>query len=199
MKSDMPFLGVRVPDARRVARAAATGTHGPDALREAARVLWDEATHREERYAAEALLAVRALRGDRDNVPLIEHMVRTGRWWDYTDELSGRLADLHDIHPASTAALVRRWGTDENLWIRRIAILSQLGRRDRVDPMLLAEVIEPSLDSSEFFLRKAIGWALREYARVAPDWVRAYVDGHAVSPLTRREALKHLGPAASPS
>ncbi|MFF2485278.1 DNA alkylation repair protein [Microbacterium sp. NPDC058062] len=66
------------------------------------------------------------------------------------------------------------------------------GRGDRVDPDLLADTIEPNLADPEFFLRKAIGWALREYARVAPEWVRQYVDGHALSPLSRREALKHL-------
>jgi 3-methyladenine DNA glycosylase AlkD len=79
------------------------------------------------------------------------------------------------------------------MWVRRLAILSQLGRRDRVDRALLADVIEPNRADGEFFIRKAIGWALREYARVDPDWVREYVAGHELSALTRREALKHLG------
>jgi len=78
------------------------------------------------------------------------------------------------------------------MWIRRIAIISQMGRRDRVDRDLLAQVIAPNLGDSEFFIRKAIGWALREYARVEPDWVRQYADTHDLSPLSRREALKHL-------
>ena len=101
-------------------------------------------------------------------------------------------ADLHDAQPGPTAALVLDWSRDENLWIRRTAILSQLGRRDRVDPEVLTGTIEPNLADREFFIRKAIGWALREYARVAPDWVRAYVADHDLSPLSRREALKHL-------
>ena len=192
MKSAMPFLGVRVPDARRIARTEAGRNTDAETLRAASRTLWDEATVREERYAAMALLGVRPLRGDPVIVPDIEHMVRTGRWWDITDELAHRLAELHDAHPAETAELVRRWARDEDFWMRRIAILSQLGRRDRVDPALLAAVIEPNIGDPEFFIRKAIGWALREYARVDPDWVRAFADTHALSPLSRREALKHL-------
>lgn len=192
MKSEMPFLGVRVPDVRRVVRASLPPEADDGSLRTAALTLWDEATHREERYAAMGVLGARRLRGSWTLVPIIEHMVRTGQWWDYTDDLSHRLADLHDALPAETAALMRTWSTDDDMWIRRIAIISQLGRRDRVDAELLASVIGPNLADPEFFVRKAIGWALREYARVAPDWVSDYVATHPLSPLSRREALKHL-------
>jgi 3-methyladenine DNA glycosylase AlkD len=192
MKSAMPFLGVAVPTARRVARSAAKAQKDAGALRLAALMLWDDAVHREERYAAMAILAVLPASDDVSVIPLIEHMVRTGQWWDYTDELAHRLVDLHDRLPTETARSVRAWSTDENFWIRRIAILSQLGRRDRVDPVLLADVLEPNIADPEFFLRKAIGWALREYARVEPGWVIAFASEHDISPLSRREALKHL-------
>ncbi|WP_439593331.1 DNA alkylation repair protein [Microbacterium sp.] len=191
MKSAMPFLGVRVPEARRIARAAGKDAT-PAELIDAATELWDGSSHREERYAAMALLGLRGLEADAVVVPVIDHMVRTGRWWDYTDELAHRLAQLHDAHGPDTAALVREWSIDDDLWIRRIAIISQLGRRERVDAALLAEVIEPNRRDAEFFIRKAIGWALREYARVSPEWVRNYVGTHELSPLSRREALKHL-------
>jgi 3-methyladenine DNA glycosylase AlkD len=78
------------------------------------------------------------------------------------------------------------------MWLRRLAILAQLGRRDHVDRELLAAVIEPNVADPEFFVRKAIGWALREVARHDPDWVRTFVETHPLSPLSRREALKHL-------
>ncbi len=193
MKSTMPFYGVTLPETRRIVRSLAAGEKDAAVLRSAAVELWDEASHREERYAALAVLALRPFRGDRALIPLVEHLVRTGRWWDFTDELAHRMAELLDAHPVDTAAAVRVWSTDDDLWMRRIAIISQLGRRDRVDRVLLADVIEPNLGDSEFFIRKAIGWALREYARIEPDWVRSYVDAHALSPLSRREALKHLG------
>ena len=197
MKSAMPFLGVRVPDARRVAKSRAKGRDAAT-LRATALEVWDAAGFREERYAAMALLSLAPVRADPATVALVEHMVRTGQWWDYTDELAHRLADLHDARPVETAALVRAWARDPDLWVRRIAILSQLGRGIRLDPDVLADTIAPNTSDPEFFLRKAIGWALREYARVAPEWVRAYVDTHEVSPLTRREALKHLSAGSAP-
>lgn len=192
MKSSMPFLGVRVPDVRRIVRSEAKDVTDPGELLAVALELWDEASHREERYGALGLLGMRALRGDLALVHAIDHMVRTGAWWDFTDDLAHRLADLHDAEPDQTAEIVREWCVDEDFWMRRIAIISQLGRRDRVDRILLADVIRPNLGDREFFIRKAIGWALRDHARVAPDWVSAYAESHELSPLSRREALKHL-------
>ena len=94
--------------------------------------------------------------------------------------------------PADGDALVRGWCVSEELWLRRLAILSQLGRRERTDLRLLTDALEPNLRDGEFFIRKAIGWALRDAARAYPEWVSAYVAAHALSPLSRREALKHL-------
>ena len=101
MKSAMPFLGVAVPDVRRIARAQAKAAQIVDGetLRDAALTLWDDAAYREERYAAMSLLAVPPASVDLAVVPVVEHMVRTGRWWDYTDELAHRLAALHDSAP----------------------------------------------------------------------------------------------------
>ncbi|KRC46541.1 MULTISPECIES: DNA alkylation repair protein [unclassified Nocardioides] len=194
MKSEMPFLGVRVPEVRRLVRSLVRelGVTSRDELVPTARELWDDATHREERYAAAALLGLRPLRGDLSLVPFHEHVARTGAWWDHVDEAAHRIADLHDAWPSETAAIVRVWAVDDLLWVRRLAIISQLGRRDRTDLDLLAAVIEPNLADGEFFVRKAVGWSLREAAKTDPDWVRSYVEGHELSPLSRREALKHL-------
>jgi 3-methyladenine DNA glycosylase AlkD len=191
MKSAMPFLGLRLPDVRTLTKPLIADADAAE-LHDLARELWDDAVHREERYAALFALSGKALRGDPVLVPLIEHMIATGQWWDYTDDLAHRVAALHDAHPAATADLVRGWSVDADFWMRRSAIISQLGRRDRLDRDLLAEVIAPNLADREFFVRKAIGWALREYARVDPDWVRGYAATHELSPLSRREALKHL-------
>jgi 3-methyladenine DNA glycosylase AlkD len=192
MKSDLPFHGIALPEVRRLTRAAARGMTDAAALRATAVELWDAASRREERYAAMHLLGLPALRADPAVLPIVEHMVRTGRWWDITDELAHRVAEALDDRPRETTALVVKWSVDPDLWVRRIAILSQLGRRDRLDPALLASVIDVNEEDPDFFIRKAIGWALREYSRVAPDWVRAYVEATPLSPLSRREALKHL-------
>lgn len=201
VKSELPMHGVRLPQVRAITRTAARASgvlDGPavvDTLAADAGELFDEATHREERYAAQALLALPSARGRLGLLPLHEHFASTGAWWDLVDETAHRIADLHDAHPAETAAAVRRWSVGDDMWLRRLAIISQLGRRDRLDARLLAEVIEANAADSEFFIRKAIGWALREYAKVSPAWVRAFVAAHEeqLSTLSRREALKHLG------
>ena len=195
MKSTLSYLGVPMPVVRSITNAAAR-THPPttlDDLQTAVRTLWDEAAFREERYAASGLLASRIGTGRLELVPLYEHLAATGAWWDHVDDLAHRIADLHDAHPAETAAVVRRWSTADDVWLRRLAIISQLGRRDRLDPALLTDVIEPNVADREFFVRKAIGWALREYARIQPEWVRTFIAQHDdLSGLSRREALKHL-------
>lgn len=195
MKSSMPYRGVPMPAVRSIAKEAvrAHPLVTLDDLETAVRTLWDEAEFREERYAASALLATKIAIGRFELVPLYEHLATTGAWWDHVDDLAHRIAALHDAHPSEAAAIVRRWSTGADVWLRRLAIISQLGRRDRVDSALLAEVVEPNIADREFFIRKAIGWALREYARVEPEWVRAFVADHDdLSGLSKREALKHL-------
>ena len=187
----LPFLGVRRPVVRRTARGLAKG-HPPDELLAAVTSLWDEATHREQRYAAQDLLSLRWTHGRLDLLDLHRHHVVTGAWWDHVDETAHRIADLVDTHHDAMATTLRAWSTDDVLWLRRVAILGQLGLRDRVDRGLLAAVIEPNLGDPEFFVRKAIGWALREVARWDPAWVSSYAATHELSPLSRREALKHL-------
>jgi len=89
---------------------------------------------------------------------------------------------------------MREWADDEHLWLRRSAVICQVGAKERTDPVLLADVIEPNLSDRDFFVRKAIGWALRDYARTRPEWVKTFVSSHeSLSGLSRREALKHLG------
>ncbi len=86
------------------------------------------------------------------------------------------------------------WSRDRDMWKRRTSIICQLRFKENTDLELLQACIEPSLDSKQFFLRKAIGWALRQYAWVDPDWVVSYVSAHEaeLSPLSRREALKNV-------
>lgn len=98
------------------------------------------------------------------------------------------------LDPEGEGLRMRAWSEREDVWLRRSAIISQLRHRERTDTVLLEDVIEPNLDDREFFIRKAIGWALRQYARTDAKWVLAFVDRHGdrLSGLSRREALKHL-------
>ncbi|WP_020575742.1 DNA alkylation repair protein [Actinopolymorpha alba] len=199
MKSAMPFHGVQSPGVARICRQVfAAHSLADRAVWDATvRALWDGAAYREERYAAIALTGHRSYRDwqDRETLPLYDHLTVTGAWWDYVDEVaSKRVGPILRADPDQVTPVLRRWANDDDIWRRRVAILAQLGSKAATDPQLLEACLAPSLTRPEFFLRKAIGWALREYARTDPDWVRRYVDAHEhqLSPLSRREALKHL-------
>jgi 3-methyladenine DNA glycosylase AlkD len=99
---------------------------------------------------------------------------------------------METAHPRQLRPALTEWSRSDDIWKRRTAIIAQLGFKDATDAALLFRWIEPSLESNEFFLRKAIGCALREYSRSAPDVVRRFVAEHgdALSPLSRREALR---------
>jgi 3-methyladenine DNA glycosylase AlkD len=164
------------------------------------RELWHGAEFREERYAAIALTEARAYKTwaeDIDALPLYEELIANGAWWDLVDPLaSHRVGALLRAHPREMRNVLIRWSRGEDPWLRRAAILAQLGFKDKTDRELLYAVIEPSLGERDFFLRKAIGWALRQYARVESEEVRRYVRVHAdeLSPLSKREALRRIGP-----
>jgi 3-methyladenine DNA glycosylase AlkD len=206
LKSEMPSLGVRVPEVRRIVKAAAADLP-PASLAElqaAVLDLWRGAAWREERYAAIDLTGLRLAAGQLSMLPLYEELIRTGAWWDLVDGVSHRLCALLQAHRTELAAVLRGWSTDPDFWIRRAAITAQLGAKSATDPALLADVIEANLSDPEFFIRKAIGWALRDYAATEPAWVRAFVRRHGpeLSALSRREALRKLpvpdaGPAAA--
>ena len=123
-------------------------------------------------------------------------MIVTGAWWDFIDPIASQRLHAILIHDrAEMREAMLAWSRDDHLWKRRIAILCQLNAKSNTDLELLYACIEPSLGSREFFLRKAIGWALRQYARTDADEVRRYVEaqGDRLSGLRRREALKVIG------
>lgn len=193
MKSAMPFLGVRVPTVRRLTRLAVDGEARPEVLREVALRLWREAEFREERYAATGVTGLRPLRERADMLDVYEEMIRAGAWWDHVDEVSSRVGSALRAHRAELTPVVRAWARDDDMWIRRAAIICQRGFTADTDRDLLTDVITANLDDREFFIRKAIGWALRDLAHHDPAWVRAFAAAHPLSGLSRREALKNVG------
>ena len=203
MKSAMPFHGVGLVPFRSICRQAFADFDFSSAPRWRAAVLaiWRGARFREERYAAIELT------GDRRAeplqtlaaVPMYEEMIVTGAWWDYVDVLAKhRIGRLLRQHPSPMRRTMRAWSRSEDLWKRRTSILCQLDFKEETDLPFLYACIAPSLASREFFLRKAIGWALRQHAWTDPAEVRRYVRAHAheLSALSRREALKNLAPTS---
>jgi 3-methyladenine DNA glycosylase AlkD len=200
MKSAMPYLGISTVPRRALCRELFVGLAWPDSAAWRAEVLgvWRGAKFREERYCAIELSGVRAARGFQrmDALPLYEELIVTGAWWDYVDELaSRRLYAILVTEPGPMKRAMREWAAGADMWKRRSAIICQLNAKAATDLDLLEAAIAPSLGSKEFFLRKAIGWALRQYARSDPDWVAHYVAAHdsELSGLSKREAMKHIG------
>ncbi|MEQ4718180.1 DNA alkylation repair protein [Nonomuraea sp. B19D2] len=197
MKSSMPFLGVQAVPRRAVLRRvfAEHRLESAPEWRRAVLGLWREAEYREERYAAVELTGFHLYRGFQTlyTVPMYEEMIVTGAWWDLVDELAThRIGGLLAAFPESMRPLMLDWAHDDDLWKRRTAILCQNRFKQRTDTALLYACIEPSLSDNDFFARKAIGWALREYAKTNPAEVIRYVKAKGISGLSRREALKNL-------
>jgi 3-methyladenine DNA glycosylase AlkD len=196
MKTDMPFYGVqkagRNPILRRLKREFA-----PDDLGEyveSVSALW-ELPHREEKYLALGYARAFDQFVGIESMPLYKRIVVEGAWWDFVDETASRLVGRVLFKERSlTEPTVRSWICAEDMWLRRTSIICQLTHNAETDTVLLGDACTANLADNEFFIRKAIGWALRQYARTDPVWVRAYVEEHggALSGLSHREATKHL-------
>lgn len=204
MKSSLPFYGVPRPVHARALRRLFAESPLPDRASWTAAIgrLWNEATHREERYAALRLAGDRRYASYQDAeavTGLYQGLIVTGAWWDLVDEVAPHLVGPILLRDASLAATVRAWSVADDLWLRRASIICQLGAKGATDTVLLADAIDANLVGTpyghEFFVRKAIGWALRQHARTDAGWVRAFVSSRldALAPLSVREATKHLG------
>jgi 3-methyladenine DNA glycosylase AlkD len=197
MKSAMPYFGVTAPAVQAVCREVFPRHPLPVRAmwQEAVLTLWRDATHREERYVAIALTGVRACDVWQriDVLPLYRELLVSGAWWDLVDPIAtARLPVLLARDRARMAARLRAWAAGRDMWLRRAAILCQIKRKGDTDLALLYDAIEPSIESREFFLRKAIGWALREHAKTDPAEVLRFVRAHRtrLSGLSKREAIK---------
>ncbi|HVO51258.1 MAG TPA: DNA alkylation repair protein [Thermoanaerobaculia bacterium] len=200
MKSAMPFHGVDTETLRSICRTvfAAHAVRDAGAWRKDVLALWRGARFREERYAAIELTGDRRARPFQtmESLPMYEEMIVTGAWWDLVDALATRrLGEILRNEPAPMRKAMRAWSRSDDMWKRRSAILCQNSFKTDTDLDFLFACIEPSLSSKEFFLRKAIGWALRAYAWTDPKPVVAYVEKNRsrLSPLSIREALKNVG------
>ncbi|RJL26611.1 DNA alkylation repair protein [Bailinhaonella thermotolerans] len=200
LRSSMPMYGVSRAPARAVC-AEVFAAHPLDGFaewRDTALALWRGATRREELYAAIDLTGHRLYRRFQtpETLPMYDEMIVTGAWWDLVDEIAvQRVGPLLRAYPDDLRPLLLRWSRDPDLWRRRTAILAQNKFKGDTDLGLLYTCLEGSIGDPDFFARKAIGWALREYAKTDPDEVRRYVaeNRDRLSPLSRREALKNLG------
>ncbi|HET9220135.1 MAG TPA: DNA alkylation repair protein [Terriglobia bacterium] len=199
MKSAMPYFGVPAPVLRRVLRTVFADLEFADFQSWKSTVLyvWRNARYREELYAAIGLAECRP--ADAFQIPpalaVYEEMIVSGAWWDVVDPIASHcVGKLLRRYPRRIGRTMRSWSRSKSIWKRRTSILCQLGFKKETDLQLMYECIEPSMNSKEFFLRKAIGWALRQYAWTDPVEVHRYVrkNSEKLSRLSAREALRNI-------
>ncbi|MFJ9623020.1 DNA alkylation repair protein [Streptomyces sp. NPDC101181] len=195
MRHVAPFLGIPAPRRRALSRTVQTGAGRPDERDCAAIALrcW-RLPEREYHYFAVDFLRRHVGRCSSGFLPVLRHLVSTVPWWDTVDLLAAHVAGPLVAADPALGREMDRWIDDENLWVARTALLHQLRYRESTDAERLFGYCLRRAGHPDFFVRKAIGWALREYARTDPAAVRDFVDGarDRLSPLSVREALKHL-------
>jgi 3-methyladenine DNA glycosylase AlkD len=195
LKSDLEFLGVTVPDLRREVRAAVRGHPGIDGpgMVAWAVALWREPVH-ERRMAAVELLTLAGPRLAAADLPTVERLLRESGTWALVDGLAGNVAGEIALHDPRSWPLIDAWAVDGDFWVRRSALLALLReiRADRPDLPRFTRYAEPMLAEKEFFIRKAIGWVLREISRRDPAWVASWTELHlaGMSGVTFREAVR---------
>ncbi|WP_369166105.1 DNA alkylation repair protein [Streptomyces sp. AFD10] len=195
MKHVAPFLGIPTPERRALSRTVLAGLGRPDERDCAAVALrcW-RLPEREYQYFAADYLRRYANRCTSGFLPVLHHLVTTVPWWDTVDVLAAHVAGPLVAADAATVRVMDRWIDDPSLWAARTALLHQLRYKEATDADRLFGYCLRRADHPDFFVRKAIGWALREYARTDPAAVRDFVEGarDRLSPLSAREALKNL-------
>lgn len=194
MKDVAPFHGIKTPARRALLKAHVERYGLPEAteLTAICRSAFAQ-PQREWHYCAVDLLQRMAKKLRSDQLALVEELITTKSWWDTVDLLASNVAGVILLrHPDGIAKWHRRWSTSTDLWLNRTAILFQLKWKEHTMVPLLFSTIQAHAAHPDFFIRKAIGWALRSYAYTDPDAVRRFVAEVKVSALSRKEALKHL-------
>lgn len=193
MRNQFPFLGIQSVKRRELSK---------DFLREARKkqeVDWDfvhkcwEKDEREFQYVAIDYLKRMEKFLTAGDIPKLKNLALAKSWWDTIDALDKIIGGIALAYPEVTETLIK-WSVDENIWLRRIAINHQRGRKEKTDTDLLEKIIVNNLGQTEFFINKAIGWSLREYSKVNPDWVRDFIEKYQedLAPLSIREGSKYI-------
>lgn len=192
MKNKFEFLGVKTPVRRKLAKAFFK--QQTDSVIDWVFIneSWDN-PYRELQYAALDYLEIRKKLLTPSDLPHLKKLAQTKSWWDTIDFLDRLVGSIIARFP-ETKGIILVWSRDEDIWLRRLAIDHQLLRKEETDTELLEKILVNNLGQTEFFINKAIGWALRDYSKTNPDWVRDFIERHQaeMAALSIREGSKYL-------
>ena len=194
MKYHFPFIGLVTAERREITKDVIKLYPLMDInkISEVVEILWQK-EEREYHHAGIDVLAYYHKLWNRETIELIEYCLKNQSWWDSVDNLNiACVGKYFQLFP-NEVKLTTTWNNSDNFWLQRSSIIFQKAYKKKTDKTLLAKHILRVADSKEFFVRKAIGWALREYAKVDRDWVIDFLANHPLHSLSKREAMKHLG------
>jgi len=200
MLGQFRFLGIKSPERKQLLRQFKQNHGYPDAahFETFVKQLW-QTPGRELQYAAMEIASRKTFLKDSERIILIEWMITHESWWDTVDYIASNIAGVwFKLHPQEIIPVTGKWMASGNIWLQRTCLLFQLKYRNETDFRLLSGFIEQLASEKEFFIRKAIGWALREYSKTEPTAVIQFVEKQTLSPLSRREALKVILKNANP-
>lgn len=194
MRDQFEFLGIKTPKRRQLCREAFKNA------RKTAKIDWEfvelcwQKPHREYQYIACDYLVKMKKFTTLADLPKLKKLVITKSWWETVDTLVKVFTDLYLSYPSEMTPIMLTWSEDSNLWVKRVALEFQLLLKKQTDTELLAKIIINNLGSDEFFINKAIGWALRDYSKTDPKWVAGFIATYRneLSALSIREGSKYL-------
>lgn len=193
LKDNFEFLGVKSGPRKLALRKTldSLGMPSDDEFEETIRSLWSS-PYREMHYCAQEVIDRKKWWRNKDSIGLLEELIRTNQWWDSIDYIASTLIGSYFDYHVVDKKLILKWNKDDNFWVVRTSILFQLKYKEKTDLALLSSLMIPHLDSSEFFLQKAIGWALRQVSKTNPGFVRGFINEHSLKPVSKREAVKYI-------
>lgn len=192
MKNQFAFLGIKTPERKHLIAESLRSLNPSEAL-QTAQLLWSF-PEREFQYVGLDVLEKHHKALKPTDLPALRQLIQSRSWWDTVDTLATKSVGLLVLKHPELREQMDLWIEDDNMWIRRTALLHQLKHRRKTDEARLFEYCLKQGNDADFFIRKAMGWALREYAKTRPEEVRRFVEQHQahLSGLTVREALKHF-------
>lgn len=194
MRGQFPFYGIHAPQRRKLFRKVLeeTGLPPKESLPEIVTICWEK-KQREFQHTGMELAGKYLKQVDRKDISLYEMMITGKSWWDTVDYIAATLVgNWCRGFPEESAGKVRAWLHSDNLWLQRTTLIFQLKYKKNTDVELLSETVRTLNRGNEFFIHKAIGWALRQYSKTDPEWIKSFVELNSLSPLSHREALKWL-------
>ena len=192
MKNQFEFLGVKTPVRRQVSKIFFKKNHKSTIDWEFVHQAWDN-PYREMQYVVLDYLQLKQKALTPSDLPKIKKLAQIKPWWDTIDFLC-RSVGYISLHYPETKKIVLDWSRDKDFWLRRIAIEHQLLQKEETDVQLLEQILINNLNQTEFFINKAIGWALRDYSKTNPDWVLEFIEKYKdkLSRLSIKEGSKYL-------